>query len=175
MCTFASVLATPVSPIISVFTLVKAVSGSWNRPVSLYEVGVIDSSSKKNSDPSSVPSGRLLVYSLPVSSSSTSRMLSIITTNRKRIAIAPTYTMMYTSPRYATPSRIRYPATLRNTEIRNSTEITGLLDVITRIPDATAPNASTSSSTLFIDNVCIILLLLSSSRDMRYRVMTSQT
>lgn len=112
-CTFASVTLTPerlpkyiepdpslVDPRISVFTLVNAATaqlvglGSWNSPVSLYEVGVIDRSSKKNREPRSVPSGRLLVYSFPVSSSSTSRMLSIITTKRKRIAIAPTYTII---------------------------------------------------------------------------------
>lgn len=37
-----------------------------------------------------------------------------------------------------------------NTEIRNSTEITGFLEVITRIPDNTAPNANRSSKKLFM-------------------------
>ena len=36
------------------------------------------------------------------------------------------------------------------TEIKNSTEITGFLAVITKIPDSTAPNASTSNSKLFM-------------------------
>ena len=54
-CTVASVPVTTESPIISVFTfdssVVNAVSGTWNRPVSLYDVGVRDRSSKKNSEP----------------------------------------------------------------------------------------------------------------------------
>lgn len=49
-----------------------------------------------------------------------------------------------------TPRRSRYPAALMNTEIRNSTEITGFFDVITRTPDNTAPKANRSNKILFI-------------------------
>jgi hypothetical protein len=47
-----------------------------------------------------------------------------------------------------------------NTEIRNSTEITGFLDVITRIPDSTAANDSRSNRKLFIIDVLEIRLHL---------------
>jgi hypothetical protein len=77
-------------------------------------------------------------------------MFSIITTNRNRIAIAPTYTIKYEIPTNPTPSSRRYPAALINTEIRNNTEITGFFDVITRTPDSTAPKASRSSRNVFI-------------------------
>lgn len=77
-------------------------------------------------------------------------MFSIITTNRNRIAIAPTYTIRYEIPTNPTPRSSRYPAALINTEIRNSTEITGLFDVITSTPDRTAPNASKSSRNVFM-------------------------
>ena len=93
-------------------------------------------------------------------------MFSIITTNRNRIAIAPTYTIRYEIPTNPTPRSSRYPAALINTEIRNSTEITGLFDVITSTPDRTAPNASKSSRNVFMvlviryGYVCDILLAL---------------
>jgi len=37
-----------------------------------------------------------------------------------------------------------------NTEIRKRTEITGFVDVITRTPERTAPNATKSSRKLFM-------------------------
>jgi hypothetical protein len=37
-----------------------------------------------------------------------------------------------------------------NTEIRNRTEITGFVDVITRTPERTAPKATKSNRKLFI-------------------------
>jgi hypothetical protein len=38
-----------------------------------------------------------------------------------------------------------------NTEIRNRTEITGFVDVITRTPERTAPKATKSNRKLFIN------------------------
>jgi len=96
------------------------------------------------------PSGRFLVYSRPTDTISVTPMLSIITTNRNRMAIAPTYTIRYEIPTNPTPRSRRYPAALTNTEIRNSTEITGFFDVITRTPDSTAPKASKSRRNVFM-------------------------
>ena len=53
--------------------------------------------------------------------------------------MAPTYTIIYESPIKPTPMTIRYPATLTNTQIRNRTDITGLDEVMTRIPEMIAP------------------------------------
>lgn len=122
-----------------------------NRPRgSPPSAGITDRISKKNTVPTTNPSGRFLVYSRPTDTISEIDTLSIITTNRNRIAIAPTYTIRYEIPTNPTPSSSRYPAALTNTEIRNSTEITGFADVITRTPDSTAPKASRSSSSVFI-------------------------
>lgn len=117
------------------------------------EAGTIDRISKKNSDPTIRPSGRFLVYSDPTDVSDEMLMFSIITTNRNRIAMAPTYTIRYEIPTNPTPNSNRYPAALMNTLIRKSTLITGFFDVITRTPESTAPNASRSSRKLFIMNL----------------------
>jgi hypothetical protein len=66
-------------------------------------------------------------------------------TNRNRTVTAPTYTTIYEIPINPTPRSTRYPATFTNTEIRNRTEITGLFDVITRIPERIAPSDRISS------------------------------
>ena len=52
-----------------------------------------------------------------------------------------------------TPSSSRYAAALTNTEIRNSTEMTGFFDVITSTPDSTAPKARKSRRNVFIFSV----------------------
>lgn len=114
------------------------------------EAGTIDRISKKNSDPTIRPSGRFLVYSDPTDVSDEMLMFNIITTNRNRIAMAPTYTIRYEIPTNPTPSSNRYPAALMKTEIRNSTEITGFFDVITSTPERTAPKANRSSRKLFM-------------------------
>lgn len=65
-------------------------NGNPTEPASLYEAGTNDRISKKNNDPTISPRGRFLVYSAPTEVNDEMLMLSIITTNRKRIAIAPT-------------------------------------------------------------------------------------
>lgn len=134
-------------------------SGTPEKPESVAD-GITERISKKNREPTIRPSGRFLVYSRPTEIISTSRMFSIITTNRNRIAMAPIYTIRYEIPTNPTPSSNRYPAELMNTEIRNSTEITGFLDVITRIPERIAPKANKSNRKLFMFSNCITVTLL---------------
>lgn len=147
MCTSELVIAVS-TPSSSPLRYVNRPRGS--SPASVVAAGITDRISKKNTVPTTNPSGRFLVYSRPTDTISEIDTLSIITTNRNRIAIAPTYTIRYEIPTNPTPSSSRYPAALTNTEIRNSTEITGFADVITRTPDSTAPKASRSSSSVFI-------------------------
>ena len=52
--------------------------------------GKIDSNSKKNRAPIIAPKGKFCVYYCPVSINSTNRRLSIIITNKNKMAIAPT-------------------------------------------------------------------------------------
>jgi len=46
-----------------------------------------------------------------------------------------------------------------NTAIKNRTEITGFLAVITIIPDKMAPNANRSNKKLFILSIIVLYLL----------------
>jgi hypothetical protein len=121
-----------------------------SSPASEYEAGSTDRISKKKSEPTMNPRGRFLVYSRPTDTISVRLMFSIITTNRNRIAIAPTYTIRYEIPINPTPRSRRYAAALTNTEIRNSTEITGFFDVITSTPERTAPKARKSRRKVFM-------------------------
>ena len=62
-------------------------------------------------------------------------MSNIITTNKNRIAIAPTYTIINDKARNSTSKQNKIPAENKNTRTKNITECTGFLELITKKAD----------------------------------------
>jgi len=103
-----------------------------NPKIGIKSLSIIKKISKRKISPISPPIGRYLrIFSFI----STNLIFSIITTNKKRTAIAPTYTTKNTIAKKSRPKRIRSPETLQKTSIRNKTECTGFFERITIIPD----------------------------------------
>jgi hypothetical protein len=76
---------------------------------------------------------------------STSLIFNIITTNKNRIAIAPTYTIIKRNAKYsAAPFSInnRRAEALANTKIKEKIECTGFVELITINPETVAPRAN---------------------------------
>lgn len=63
---------------------------------------------------------------------------NIITTKRNKTAIAPTYTIKNKKEKNSAPKIKSKQAILQNTRIKNKTEWTALLNVITMIEDINA-------------------------------------
>jgi hypothetical protein len=104
---------------------------SGNPKMGIKSLSIIKKISKRKIRPISPPIGRYLKM---FSFISTNLIFSIITTNKKRTAIAPTYTTKNTIAKKSNPKRIRSPEALQKTSIRNKTECTGFFERITIIP-----------------------------------------
>jgi len=90
-----------------------------NPKIGIKSLSIIKKISKRKIRPISPPIGRYLrIFSFI----STNLIFSIITTNKKRTAIAPTYTTKNTIAKKSRPKRIRSPEALQKTSIRNKTE-----------------------------------------------------
>ena len=76
-------------------------------------------------------------------------MSNIITTNKNRIAIAPTYTIINDNARNSTSKQNKSPAAERKTNTKNITECTGFLEFITK-------NEDTKSNKLNVTNKKVI-------------------
>ena len=74
-------------------------------------------------------------------------MFSIITTKRKRTAIAPTYTTKKTMAKKSRLMRRSNPEALQNTKIRKRPGYTGFFARITMIPESNASPANTLKRT----------------------------
>lgn len=76
---------------------------------------------------------------------STNFIFSIITTNRNKIAIAPTYTIINRNAKYSAappwPISNKSADVLANTNIKEKIECTGFVELITINPETVAPNA----------------------------------
>ena len=64
-------------------------------------------------------------------------ILSIITTNKKSTATAPTYTISIIIPKNSAPIMINRIDTLTNTKIKKNTELTVFLEIVTIIAENT--------------------------------------
>jgi hypothetical protein len=65
-------------------------------------------------------------------------ILNIITTNKNRTAIAPTYTINNRKPKNSAPNKIKMPDILQKTVIKNSTEWMAFAKLITIIAEIKA-------------------------------------
>ena len=115
--------------------------------------GIIVKISYINSKPIAIAKGIFLVYWEPASTKSLSLIFKSIITNKNNTAIAPTYKIIYEIPINPIPNRIKYPAALINTEIKNITDITGFLEVITKTLEIRAPKAKISIKRFLICNI----------------------
>ena len=114
--------------------------------------GIIVNNSYINNNPMANAKGKFFVYWDPVSNISVNLILIIIITNKNKIAIAPTYTIIYEIPINPIPNKIKYPAALTKTEIKKITAITGFLEVITKTLENRAAKANKSIKKFFIIN-----------------------
>lgn len=65
-------------------------------------------------------------------------IFNIITTNKNKTAIAPTYTISNRNAKNSAPKSSKSPATLQKTTIKNKTECTALVKLITIIAEISA-------------------------------------
>ena len=94
----------------------------------LKSLSIIRKISNKNRKPKAPPIGKYLALFSLISAN---EIESIITTNKKSTAIAPTYTTKKIRAKKSNPKRSKSPALLKKTNIRNKTEYTGFLACIT--------------------------------------------
>jgi len=75
-------------------------------------------------------------------------IFNIITTNRKRTAIAPTYIMINIIAINSIFDKMSNPVALQKTSVRNATEWIGFLDTITIVADINAILADKSNKNI---------------------------
>ena len=95
--------------------------------------------------PTRLPEKRYFLACVLRSSSPT---FNIITTNKKRTATAPTYTISKIIAKNSAPAKTKIPDEFTNAKIKKRTECTGFLELITAMEDSTVILANNKKNKL---------------------------